>query len=99
MIQCINKTALGFGPTKIAAGNLPGGKTIHSALNFSIAMKTGEFLPDLTTDQLNQFRHRIDTTTLALVIIDEISFLGRELFAQIDNRLRQLMPKPEIPYG
>ena len=106
MIQCINNAAVEHGfsllclaPTGIAAGNLPGGKTIHSAFNFPIAMKTGEFLPDMTTDQLNRFRQQIDTTTLALVIIDEISFLGPEMFAQIDNRLRQLLSKPEIPYG
>ena len=106
MVQCINKAAIELGlsllclaPTGIAAGNLPGGKTIHSAFNFPIAMKTGEFMRDMTTDQLNRIRHQMDLTTIALVVIDEISFIGPEMLAQIDNRLRQLLSKPEIPYG
>lgn len=86
-------------PTGIAASNLPGGKTIHSAFNFSIKMKMNEFLPDMNIDQLNRLRHQINISSLALVIIDELSYLSPELLAQVDNRLRQLMSNPETPYG
>lgn len=92
-------TILCLAPTGIAASNLPGGKTIHSAFNFTITMKTKEFLVDLNTDQLNRLRHQMDTSSLSLVIIDEISYLSPEMLAQIDNRLRQLMSKPENTFG
>ena len=106
MVKCIHKMAsdLGFSllclaPTGIAASNLPKGKTIHSAFNFTIAMKTGEFLVDLTTDQLNRLKHQMNTDKLTLVIIDEISYVMPEMLAQIDNRLRQIMSSPEKSFG
>ena len=89
MVKCIHKMAVDLGftilclvRTGIAASNLPKGKTIHSAFNFTIAMKTGEFLADLTTDQLNRLKHQMNTHTLTLVIIDEISYVMPEMLAQ-----------------
>ncbi len=106
MVKCIQECAIKMGlsilclaPTGIAASNLPNGKTIHSAFNFSIKMKKDIFLADLSTDQLNRLRQFIDPTTIALVVIDEISYLSPELLAQIDIRLRQIMSTPEIPFG
>lgn len=58
-----------------------------------------QFLPDMTTDQLNRLRRRLDISTLALLVIDEISYISPLLLGQIDNRLRQLMSLPEIPFG
>lgn len=72
---------------------------MHSAFNFTIAMKTGEFLADLTTDQLNRLKHQMNAESMSLVIIDEISYLSPEMLAQIDNRLRQIMSKPEEEFG
>ena len=77
-------TTLCVAPTGIAASNIPGGKTVHSAFNFSIKMKTSEFLPDLQTDDLNRLRLTLKTSTLALVIIDEISYLSAEMLGQIE---------------
>lgn len=53
----------------------------------------------MTTDQLNRIHRKLDIKTLVLLIIDEISFLGPEMFAQIDSRLRQLLSKPYTPSG
>lgn len=84
MVKCIHKRAIELGfsvlciaPTGIAASNLPQGKTVHSAFNFTITMKMRTFLSDLSTDQLNRLRRRIDTSNLALVVFDEISYSGQ----------------------
>ena len=34
-----------------------------------------------------------------MLVIDEISYISPEALGQIDNRLRQLMGKPESPFG
>ena len=34
-----------------------------------------------------------------MLVIDEISYISPEVLGQIDNRLRQLMAKPDIPFG
>lgn len=82
-IQCV-----GF--TGIAAANLlPNGRTIHDQFQFSIN--------DL--DKLNQLRSRLSPSKLVMLVIDEISYISPETIGQIDNRLRQLMGKPEILFG
>lgn len=58
-----------------------------------------EFSADMTTDQMNRLRNRIDTSALVCMVIDEISYVSPNLLAQVDNRLRQLMACPEILFG
>ena len=62
-------------------------------------MKMSRFPADMTTEQMNRLRNRIDTSTLICMIIDEISYVSPNLLAQVDNRLRQLMACPEMPFG
>ena len=107
LTSCINKAAQNIGYTisciaftGIAASNLPNGRTIHNQLNFSVKdLKLKKFVPDLSTDKLNQLRSNLKTSNLILLVIDEISYISPEVLGQIDNRLRQLMAKPEIPFG
>lgn len=87
-------------PTGIAGGNLPEGRTIHNLWGFSIAdLKKDKFLEDLCADLLNALHSRIKSEKLIIIVIDEISYISPEILAQIDNRLRQLMGKPEVPFG
>ncbi len=67
MVKCFHKMAVDLGfnilrlePTGIAATNLPKGKTIHGAYNFTFAMKTGAFLADLITDQLSLLNYQMN---------------------------------------
>ena len=76
------------------------GRTIHNQFNFSVTdLKQKKFVSDASTDQLNQLRSRLNTTNLIMLVIDEISYISPEVLGQIDNRLRQLMAKPDIPFG
>lgn len=55
----------------------------------------------LTLDATLQFTKRIHHTTLALVIIDEISYITAEFFGQIEWRLRDVLGEgqQEEPFG
>lgn len=107
LTRCINNAAqdmeysiMCVAFTGIAAANLPNGRTIHNHFNFTISdLKKSTFVPDLSTDKLNQLRSRLTTSKLILLVIDEISYISPEALGQIDNRLRQLMGKPESPFG
>jgi hypothetical protein len=48
---------------------------------------------------LNALQARFKSEKLIMIVIDEISYISPEMLAQIDNRLRQLMGKPETPFG
>lgn len=101
LTQCINKAAQDLGYTiicvaftGIAAGNLPQGRTIHNLFVFSVAdLKSTKFVDDLTTDKLNQLRSRLKTSSLIMLVIDEISYISPGVLGQIDNRLRQISLK------
>ena len=107
LTRCIKKAAqdLGYTTTCVAftgivARNLTKGRTIHNLFNFSVTdLKQKKFVSDASTDQLNQLRSRLNTTNLVMLVIDEISYISPEVLGQIDNRLRQLMAKPDIPFG
>ena len=107
LTSCIYQKALEMGyfiscmaPTGIAASNLPNGRTIHNQFGFKITdLKSLIFLPDLPADQLNALQARFKSEKLIMIVIDEISYISPEMLAQIDNRLRQLMGKPETPFG
>lgn len=87
-------------PTGIAASNLPGGRTVHNQFGFSITdTKRDLFLTDLSADLINGLHLRFQSEKLILIIIDEISYISPEVLGQIDNRLHQLMGKPECPFG
>lgn len=86
-------------PTGIAASNLPGGRTVHNQFGFSITdTKRDLFLTDLSADLINGLHLRFQSEKLILIIIDEISYISPEVLGQIDNRLHQLMGKPECPF-
>lgn len=96
----MNFTVACLAPTGNAASNLPNGLTIHHTFSFSTTMGTmSKFPADMTTEQINRLKNRMDTSTLVCIIIDEISYVSPQLLAQIDNRLRQLMACPETSFG
>lgn len=68
------------------------GCTIHSAFQRKF-MQSNQ---TLTCDQLNSFR--VKYRNLSVVIIDEISFVGNELFCFINQRLQELTGTKQ-PFG
>ena len=70
-----------------------GGVTLHSA--FSLPVR-GNDMEQLSAGTLDEIRKKY--RQLKLVIIDEISMVGANLFASIDSRLRQIFDKDK-PFG
>ena len=80
-------------PTGKAAHNI-GGNTLHSA--FCIPVSQGFNFKPLDMQQLNTLRSRF--RDLKLVIIDEISMVGKKLFNFINLRLQELTGSVK-PFG
>ena len=75
-------------PTGTASFNIMG-RTIHSAL--SLPVPIGKDLPDLKSRGLLNFQERLKS--VRMIIIDEMSMIGRKMLRCIDLRLRQINPR------
>ena len=73
-------------PTGVAAFNV-NGCTLHSAL---CLLTKGE-IKNLEGDALRQLQETL--AGVEYVIIDEMSMVGRKIFGQVDQRLRQAFPQ------
>ena len=105
LTHCIVQAAeeMGFtvacmAPTGIATKTLPNGRTIHNYLGINPMAKLGTFYSLLQGEQLIRSQNRLKHKTLAIVILDEMSYIGHQMHAQIDKRLRNIMGVDE-PYG
>ena len=89
LIHCLKALLLDrlrvMAPTGVAAFNV-GGFTLHSLLHLPTR---GEFKA-LEGEQLQQLQQCF--SGVDYLIIDEMSMLGRKLFGQVDQRLRQAFP-------
>ena len=80
-------TILLCAPTGKATCNI-GGSTLHYALSLPVSQGIKNF-EDLTADKLNQLRVKL--TKLKLLIIDEVSMVGANMFEMINRRLKQII--------
>ena len=79
-----------------AASFLISGMTLHSALLLGRG-KYGGFQP-LNHDRLNSLRSKL--SNLALLIIDEVSMVGSNMFLEIHKRLQQVKAVlPDVTFG
>ena len=89
LIHCLKALLLDrlrvMAPTGVAAFNV-GSVTLHSLLHLPTR---GEFKA-LEGEQLQQLQQSF--SGVDYLIIDEMSMLGRKLFGQVDQRLRQAFP-------
>jgi len=83
--------------TGIAAGLLPDGDTCHHTLCLSIAA-TDHYPRPLKPEKLTQLRNSLDRDRLAMIIIDEISFVKTEMYSIISRRMAEIMGV-DLPYG
>jgi len=83
--------------TGIAAGLLPDGDTCHHTLCLSIGSTTC-FPRPLKPERLTQLRNSLDRERLAMIIIDEISFVKTEMFSIIKRRMAEIMGV-DHPFG
>lgn len=56
------------------------------------------YLPKPNDLILATMQENAQNETLALILIDEISNIGPEMFAQIEMRMRQIM-QSDLPFG
>ena len=85
-IKPTDVTVLVTAPTGVAAFNVDG-MTIHSALLLKVTRsRSGE--PPLAFEKLNTLRSKLENLTL--LIIDEISMVGSEMFLDIHRRLNEI---------
>ena len=85
-IKPTDVTVLVTAPTGVAAFNVDG-MTIHSALLLRVSRsRSGE--PPLAFEKLNTLRSKLENLTL--LIIDEISMVGSEMFLDIHRRLNEI---------
>ena len=88
-------TVLLTAPTGVAAFNI-NGMTLHSALLLGCSKYAG-FQP-LGHDRLNTLRSKL--SKLMLVIIDEVSMVGCNMFLEIHKRLQQIKGVlPDVMFG
>lgn len=92
----INNIKLGVTATTGNAAFLIGGKTIHSFLGIGIATKTAKELFEYARYNLSHTVKKI--RELDVLIIDEISMLGIELFEKISEYMT-LIKKNSKPFG
>ena len=80
-------------PTGVAAFNIEG-QTLHSL--FSLPTK-GDF-KDLEGERLHKMQQSL--ADMKYLIIDEMSMVGRKVFGQVDQRLRQVFPhQADVLFG
>ena len=72
-------------PTGVAAFNIEG-HTLHSLLSLPVK---GDF-KELQGERLHEMQQLL--ANMEYLIIDEMSMVGRKIFGQVDQRLRQVFP-------
>ena len=95
VIEYVAKTlpVLMMAPTGIAASVI-GAKTVHSTLDIRVGHDK-----DLTADEVKTMQAGGLYTKINGVVLDEISFVSREILRSIDKRLRQLMGEEHLRFG
>jgi hypothetical protein len=101
LYSTIISTVLGMGRkvcvvawTGIAASLLKGGRTVHSTFKLPLDMDADSRCSISLSSELAAIHTAYD-----VYIIDEISMMSKHAFDCIDIFLRQLMDKPNIPFG
>ena len=75
-------------PTGTAAFNI-NGRTIHSLLALPVPLSND--LPELSPAALANLQERLDG--LRLLVVDEMSMIGRRFLGALDSRLREVFPE------
>ena len=83
-------------PTGTAAYNVAG-RTLHSALKLPVPLNQGTFQRLTSGPSLTQLQQTF--RDVKVVVIDEMSMVGRRMLRAMDDRLRQAKAKPNKPFG
>ena len=97
----LNLRVVSMAFTGIAAGLIPGGDTCHHTLSINCGLSTSCYPPTLRPEKVTELRRLLAPDTLAMVIIDEISFIGPEMLAIVQRRLNEIIQNddPNCKFG
>jgi hypothetical protein len=93
-IRSQNKIAVATATSGVATSILPGGRTAHSRFKIPLTIEDGtfcSFTKQSGTAKLLQ--------TTSLILWDEASMTKRQAVEALDNSLRDIMDRHELPFG
>ncbi|KAG2606706.1 hypothetical protein PVAP13_4NG211985 [Panicum virgatum] len=89
-----NKLAVATTTSGVAASIMPGGRTAHSRFKIPLTIENGSFC---------SFTKQSGTAKLlrqaSLIIWDETSMTKRQVVEALDNNVRDIMDRPQLPFG
>jgi hypothetical protein len=85
-----------IGPTGVSAVAI-GGSTIHRALGIHVDQYEANTVDARSPEAKEAIKQEWNGT--AMLVIDEISMVGAQLFAQLSKHLGAIFSKPHVPFG
>ncbi|XP_039776671.1 ATP-dependent DNA helicase PIF1-like [Panicum virgatum] len=89
-----NKLAVATATSGVAASIMPGGRTAHSCFEIPLTIEDGSFC---------SFTKQSGTAKLlrqaSIIIWDKASMTKRQAIEALDNSLRDIMDRPQLPFG
>ena len=93
-IRSQKKNAVAIATSGVAASIMPGGRTTHSRFKIPLTIDNGAFCT---------FMKQSSTAKLlraaSLIIWDEVTMIKRQGVEALDNSLRDIMDRSELPFG
>jgi hypothetical protein len=93
-IRSQNKIVVATTTSSVAASIMPGGRTAHSRFKIPLTLDDGAFCT---------FTKQSGTAkllwTASLIIWDEVTIMKRQGIEVLDNSLRDIMDRPNLPFG
>ncbi|XP_062232985.1 uncharacterized protein LOC133930365 [Phragmites australis] len=89
-----NKIAVATATSGVAASILPGGRTAHSRFKIPLSIDDGAFCSFTKQSGIAKLLR-----TASLIIWDEASMTKRQAVEALDNSMRDIMSRPELPFG
>ncbi|ONM22734.1 hypothetical protein ZEAMMB73_Zm00001d006074 [Zea mays] len=94
VLRSQDKIAVATAISRVAASIMPGGRTAHSRFKIPLTMDDGAictFTKQSGTSKLLQ--------KASLIIWDEASMAKRQSIEALDNSMRDIMGRPDLPFG
>jgi hypothetical protein len=93
-IRSQNKIAVTTATSGVAASIMPGGRTAHSRFKIPLTLDDGAFCSFTKQSGIAKLLQ-----TASLIIWDEVTMMKRQGVEALDNSLRDIMDRPNLPFG
>uniref|UniRef100_K3Z0C7 ATP-dependent DNA helicase n=1 Tax=Setaria italica TaxID=4555 RepID=K3Z0C7_SETIT len=92
--SCQNKPAVATATSGVAASIMPGGRTAHSRFKIPLTLEDGSCCSFTKQSGTTKLLHQA-----SLIIWDEASMAKRQAMEAIDNDLRDIMGRQDLPFS